>query len=103
MSSVIKLLDQVDATGAGESKPCNYPKRVFQAFMTGTGAVSATVKAQGSLDDEHWTDLGTITLSGTDEDDDSFAIESPYKFVRGNVTAISGADAMLTLNCGAQP
>jgi len=41
-----------------------------------------------------WASLGTITLSGTLSASDGFTTTSPWKYVRANVTAISGTNAV---------
>ena len=68
-----------------------------QASVTGTGAVTATVVIQGSVDGITWakTALATITLSGTNADSDGVTIISPVKYIRANVTAITGTGATL--------
>lgn len=99
------LLNGVTATGAGGSFEIDRrikesAKATYQATVTGTGAVSATVKVQVSNDDSNWIDLGTITLSGTTSDTDGFSSDAPWAYRRGNVTAISGTGAAVTLAMG---
>lgn len=92
------LLDAVLVTGAGRTVRAHRPARAFQATVVGTGAVSATVKVQVSNDGSSWLDQATITLSGTTSASDGYAGEAPWKCVRGNVTAISGTGAAVTLD-----
>src|ERR1700756_921962 len=76
------------------------PYSSFQAILTGTGAVTATIVIQVSNDDTFntspstmsWcqTPLGTITLSGTNSVSDGFTSNATWKYVRAQVTAISG-------------
>ena len=104
--AVSKLLDAVIATGAGASIVLDAPsylanssaKMAFQAVLSGTGALTATVLVQVSNDAINWMTLGTITLSGTTLTSDGFTAEAPWAYVRGNVTAISGTGATITLH-----
>lgn len=93
------LLNAVTSTATGDSVQSSLEKarRTFQATVSGTGAVSATVVVQVSNDNSNFLDLGTITLSGTTSASDGFVSEAPWVFVRGKVTAISGTGAAATL------
>lgn len=88
------------AAGASYLKPS--VKCTFQAAGTTTsGTGSATVKAQASNNDTDWLDLGTITLTlSTTSTSDGFTVEAPWRYVRGNVTAISGTGASVDLFMG---
>lgn len=100
-----RLLNAVTATGAGASvtfdRPSGYgttrSKATFQGTVSGTGAVTATVLVEVSNNAVNWLTLGTITLSGTTTASDGFAADAPWVWVRGNVTAISGTGAAVTL------
>ena len=74
--------------------------RVFQATVSGTGAVSATVNVEVSNDNTNWLVLGTITLSGTTSASDGFAAGAPWPYTRARVTAISGTSAAVTVSMG---
>ena len=92
------LLSGVTSTGAGVAAgPAETGFTTFQATVSGTGAVSATVIVQVSNDGTNWLDLATFTLSGTTSASDGFAAEAPWKWFRGNVTAISGTGAAVDL------
>jgi len=95
------ILTAATGTGAGLSY-CGIAseKRAFQATVTGTGAVTATVAIQVSNDDTNWITLGTITLSGTTSATDGFTSDAPWGYVRANVTAISGTGAAVTATMG---
>lgn len=71
--------------------------RAYQATVSGTGAVTATVVIEVSLDGSNWLTLGTITLSGTTSATDGFASSAPWAYVRSRVSAITGTSA--TVNC----
>ena len=90
-------------TGAGDGHFKDSPHATFQATVTGTGAVTATVDIEVSNDGTNWLDTvaGTITLSGTTTHSDGFTTTSaPWKYVRANVTAISGTGASVDVVMG---
>lgn len=85
------------------------PWSTFQAIITGTGAVSATVTIQATNDDatfqgtaSNWvtTVLGTISLTGTTTATDGFAYVGPWKYVRATVASITGTGATVTILMG---
>lgn len=78
------------------------PFSTFQATVTGTGTVTATVQIQCSNDGINWcsTPLGTITLSGTTTSSDGFSSQAPWKYVMASVTAISGTGATIQVYMG---
>ena len=92
---VHNLMTAKTTTGAGDWKYKDIPYSAFQATVTGTGAVTATVEIEVSNDGVNVVDtvMGTITLSGTTSHSDGFTSEAPWKYVRANVTAISGTGA----------
>jgi len=95
------LLSAVTSTGAGTSRPLAKTAATFQATVSGTGAVSATVAIEVSNDGDNFVTLGTITLSGTTTATDGFAASAPWAVVRANCTAISGTGAALSVVMGA--
>jgi len=101
--SAQNILNAVTSTGAGGSRPLPALYSTYQAIANGTsGAFSATVKVQVSNDDTNWEDAITFSLSGTatTADSDGANISAPWAYVRGNVTAISGTGANVTLIMG---
>lgn len=92
----------VTTTGQLSAHYKDSPWSTFQATVTGTGAVSATVSILGSNDGINWvaTALGTITLSGTTSASDGFTTVAPWKFVCANVTALSGTGATVVVLMG---
>lgn len=86
-------------TATGNAHYKDAPKATFQATVQGTGAVTATVIIDCSNDGAFWcsTPLGTIGLSGTTSSSDGFTTDSPWKYVRARVTAISGTGATVTV------
>ena len=93
----------VTTTGAGSFLYKDSPDATFQAIVSGTGAVSATVDIEYSNDGVNALDTvgGTITLSGTTSHTDGFTSQNaPWKYVRANVTAISGTGATVQVYMG---
>lgn len=101
-----KLLDAVTGTGAGSKVPIvkkGDASATFQATANGTsGSFSATVDVEVSNNETDWMTMGTISLSGTatTANSDGFASSASWLFARGNVTAISGIGANVTLVMG---
>lgn len=92
----------VSTTGAGNLLYKDSPMTTFQAVVTGTGAVTATVTIEYSNDGTNVCSTvgGTISLSGTTTAADGFTSDAPWKYVRANVTAISGTDATVQVWMG---
>lgn len=89
----------VIATGAGVGVYKGSPDASFQLTVSGTGAVTATIRIEASNDNVHWLDtpLATVTLSGTTSDTDGFVSQNAsWKFVRMNVTALTGTGATVS-------
>ena len=74
----------------------------FQASVTGTGAVSATVIIDVSLDGTNWIPLtnGTISLSGTTSATTGFVLDAGWMHFRARCTAISGTSTTVTAFIG---
>lgn len=93
------LLTGVIATGAGSSFANPKKEKTYQASgTTSAGAGAATIQVQGSNDGANWDTIGTLSLTlATTTSSDSFASMDRYDRIRGNVTAISGTDAAVSL------
>jgi hypothetical protein len=102
LGSVLTVLAAQNAVGPGMKQYKDSPKGAFQAIVTGTGALTATVVIKVSNDGINWctTPLGTITLSGNDSVSDGFASDAPWKFVRADVTALTGTGASVQVLMG---
>lgn len=76
--------------------------RTFQATLTGTGAVSATVVFEVSNDGVGWLsdENSTFVISGTNLTSVGFTSKAPWGYVRGKVLAISGTSASVTFTVG---
>jgi len=75
-------------------------RRTIEATVTGTGAVSATVVVQISNDETNWLTLTTLTLSGTTTAFDGAAMDAAWRYMRVNLSAISGTGAAVTVIVG---
>ncbi len=77
----------------------NAPIRVLsaQANVVGTGAVTATVNLQASLDGVYFTTIKVFTLSGTTSATDVALLDATFQIYRVNVSAISGTSATVTV------
>ena len=95
------LATGLTTTGATQPAQLYKDQQSYQATVTGSGAVSATVAIEVTNDDkQNWLTLGTITLSGTGSATDGFASLANWTFVRANVTAISGTGATVNVFVG---
>jgi|Laugresp1bdmlbsn_1035097.scaffolds.fasta_scaffold52857_2 hypothetical protein len=72
------LLNAVTATGASNSMGTDSNK---PAFLQVSGITSATVAAQGSVDNTTWATIGTALTA-----DGLITITNPPPFIRANVT-----------------
>lgn len=103
-SGEVKSLTPANAitTSTGSWVLKESPLSTFQATVVGTGAVSSTVVIDCSNDGVYAcaTPLGTISLSGTTSSSDGFTTNSPWKYVRYRITAISGTGATINVNFG---
>lgn len=74
----------------------------FQAIVTGVGIVNTSVNIETSNDGLNWNSspLGVITTSGNNAASDGFTSLSAWKFVRANITALSGTDAKVRVLMG---
>lgn len=101
-SNAITGYNGVTTTTTGSAHYKDSPWSFFQATVTGTGAVTATVVIEASNDNVNWcaTALGTISLSGTTSSSDGFTYVGPAKFIRARVSAISGTGATVVALMG---
>lgn len=95
------------ATGTGACTtigPVKSGRKVYQAVVTGSGAVTATVLIQGTTNatTQGWITIGTITLSGTTTATDAFVTNTSWPYVRGNVSAVTGTGAAVTVTESAE-
>lgn len=93
------LLDGATTVSAGPSISGAYvAKFSAQAFVVGTGAVSATVIIEGTNNDVDWVTIATLNLTGTTRATDGGVAETLWSKIRGRVSAISGTGAAVTVS-----
>jgi hypothetical protein len=100
--NTLRLFTAATTTGAKDSLPSWAGTKTYQANGTTTaGAGAATILVQGSNDGTNWDTIGTITLVlATTTSSDGFSSQDRYAFLRGNVSAISGTGASVSLTVG---
>jgi|SRR5450830_396147 hypothetical protein len=98
LETVISAATTTVTGQAFQARPLN---RAFQAFVTGSGAVTATVIIEVSMDGINWATRTTIAISGTAGTNGASGVYvdtlSPFPYVRGSLTAITGTNAACTL------
>lgn len=101
-NKVETIVNGVTSTGTQPYVRKPAPGTVFQVVLTGTGAISATIYFEVSLDGTNWVSPGmaTVSLSGTNSVTDGFASNAPWRFVRVNINALSGTGASVTVYMG---
>ena len=102
----LNLLTSVTAIGAGAKVDASSlpAERTFHASgLVSTGTGSATIAVEGSNDNGlSWLNIGTITLAlSTAPVGDGFATIASWGHVRGNVIALSGTGAVVSMSMGA--
>lgn len=93
-----RILTNGVLNSTGEIRTTSKEKLTFQAVgSTSSGAGTATVLIEGSLDGVNYDLLGTLTLSWTNPatGSDSVAINAAWPRVRFRVTAITGTGAQI--------
>lgn len=103
------LVTDATTTGAKTtfelSKNQGYVKTFTVLGSTGSGAGASVVIVEASLTGNtgEWETLGTVTLTlATAVSSGSFTTQESFKYVRGNVSSISGTGAKVSVNMGTQ-
>lgn len=96
----MNILKNASAVTTGNAEPCNQDSYTYQATVSGTGAVTATVVIEVSNNGQDWLTLDTLTLSGTTRASAGSASAAPWDFIRARVSAISGTNAVVNVDCG---
>lgn len=101
----VTLLDAVTSTGASttNNKILNTNRTFFAVGTVTAGAGSATILIQASNDNSNWILLDTISLqiaSSASAGIGAYIDTSAWKYIRANVSAISGTDATVTVTAG---
>lgn len=98
-SQIARLVTGTTAnvTGDAFTLPPNRPYRCFTSTIAGTGAVSATATVEGSIDGDNWTEIASMSLSGTDADAKHAEDIAVWPMIRGKVASITGTDATVSI------
>lgn len=95
------LLSAVTSATTGAAFADNGRPPSFSANVSGTGAVTATVRIEArNTASGVWFTLATITLSGTASAADGFASLARYMEYRAVLAAVSGTGAAVTVTMG---
>lgn len=95
---ITKMLNAVTANASSEAFvfPPRTPGRAHQATVAGTGALTADISWQGSLDGSNWIELGTTSLAGNDSVTGGIPSDASWPFERAVLTNLTGTGATLT-------
>lgn len=95
---VFTVLNAVTTNQQSDTFPLVPKERTIEAFIDGTGAVSATLKVYGANTKRATNGvlLATITLSGTNSDAAGSILSSNWGYVYVVLSAISGTGAAVT-------
>ena len=69
----------------------------FQAILTGTGAITASVDIEGSLDGTNWLTIANIAMTGDTKVVGGFMLDESWIYVSATLATITGTGATLTL------
>lgn len=74
------------------------PARCYQATVTGTGAVTATITFFGSVDGINYpaTPFATVTLSGATAVTDNFASAAAWPHIKCTTASVTGTEATVS-------
>lgn len=98
----VVILDAATATGAGVvHRPWGHRRTYEAQGTTSAGAGAAVIVIQVCNDGSSWKTLGTFSLTlGTTSTTDGFASSAAWKYVRANVSSISGTTATVSVYLG---
>lgn len=96
----IDMLKSATAPAVGDRISGQPKDRTFQATVSGTGAVTASVVIEASNDANGWLSAGTITLSGTDLASDGFPSTTMWSHVRARLVSVTGVGAKVDVTMG---
>lgn len=97
MNYHVNLIDSVTADGTGTTFERDGNIWNYQAVITGTGSVSATVTIQVSNNGTNWETFGTMSLTGTGSDTDSVTGNAPWRAHRAVVSSLTGTGATVSV------
>lgn len=90
------------SAGSGEATPCTGRNLMLHASVRGAGAVSASVKAQGSNTpdvEQSWVDIGlSATASGNTQATAGAEGSCEFAYVRQVLTTMSGVEVVSSIS-----
>ena len=102
VTGAVSTLLTASLVGAGAWFALSKIPVTCQATVTGTGTVTGTVDIEVSNDGV--TPIATapltINLNGTTTASDGGVVNAPWKYIRANLTAVSGTGAAVTVLMG---
>lgn len=98
----LAMLKDATAPQTGERLSGVSLSRTFQATVSGTGPVAATVLIEVSNDQAGWMTLATLDAAGTDMATDGATSRAAWQHMRANLTAISGTGATVNVTFGGE-
>jgi len=97
------LSNAATVAAGGAVMPLGTKKTFHLTGTTSAGAGASTVGVEVSNDGVNFIEVDGLALTlGTVATSDSFYLDAPWKFVRGNVKTISGTDGAVTLIMGTE-
>ena len=99
---VVTLLDAATANVTTDAFPIPVGTNTLEAFINGSGTVSATLNVYGCNTKRNTNGilLATISLSGTATDQAGAILTSNWGYMYASLSAISGTNAAVTLTLG---
>jgi hypothetical protein len=93
---------QVEVAGVPEGTTVLSVTNPNTLVMSANATATSAGSVQGGFFAQNWctTALGVITLTGTDSASDGFSTASAWRYVRAEVTLISGVGAAVSVNMG---
>jgi len=99
---VVTLLDAATANKTTDAFPLVIGNGTLEGYVTGTGAVAATISIYGCNTKRNTNGilLATLSLSGTTSDQAGAPISSNWGYIYAVLSGISGTNAAVTVTIG---
>lgn len=91
------LISSATSVISGDSFPGIGGRASFQAILTGTGALTADIRIEGSNNGIHWIELMSFAMSGNASVTDGGVTDASWAWVRARIESISGTGASATV------
>jgi len=92
------LASALTTTGPSAAVQIGGGAKTFQAKFSVTGAGSATVPIEGTVDGTSWDPVFTLNVTNTTTSDSYSTSAATYQSWRANPSAISGTSAAVTIS-----